>query len=94
MIEGALFRRERMAEAASDEMLAATDVADLLVKRGMPFRQAHEVPAANHHRGMRPPVVWALPLAPALCFELMWLSLAGQLMKAAIESHALSFPLV
>jgi argininosuccinate lyase len=45
MIEGAQFRRERLARAASDEMLAATDVADLLVKRGMPFRQAHGVVA-------------------------------------------------
>ena len=45
MIEGARFNRERLAEAAADEMLAATDVADLLVKRGMPFRQAHGVVA-------------------------------------------------
>src|SRR3954463_2421318 len=45
MIAGARFDRERMAAAASDEMLAATDVADLLVKRGMPFRQAHGVVA-------------------------------------------------
>jgi argininosuccinate lyase len=45
MIEGAHFNRDRLAKAASDEMLAATDVADLLVKRGMPFRQAHGVVA-------------------------------------------------
>jgi argininosuccinate lyase len=45
MVEGARFNRERLSEAASDEMLAATDVADLLVKRGMPFRQAHGVVA-------------------------------------------------
>ena len=45
MIEGVRFDRERLAQAASDEMLAATDVADLLVKRGMPFRQAHGVVA-------------------------------------------------
>ena len=31
--------------AASDELLAATDVADLLVRRGMPFREAHGVVA-------------------------------------------------
>ncbi|MBJ7347569.1 MAG: argininosuccinate lyase [Thermoleophilaceae bacterium] len=35
------FRRERMEEAAGDEMLAAVDIADLLVRKGMPFRQAH-----------------------------------------------------
>src|SRR5215211_3557798 len=41
MVAGAGFRRERMAEAAADELVAATDVADLLVRRGTPFRQAH-----------------------------------------------------
>ncbi|HEX4717674.1 MAG TPA: argininosuccinate lyase [Thermoleophilaceae bacterium] len=45
MIDGVRFNRERLAKAASDQMLAATDVADLLVKRGMPFRQAHGVVA-------------------------------------------------
>ena len=43
MLEGISFDRERMTEAASDEMLAATDVADLLVKQGVPFREAHGV---------------------------------------------------
>jgi argininosuccinate lyase len=41
MIEGATFDRERMAAAASDELIAATDLADLLVRRGTPFREAH-----------------------------------------------------
>ena len=45
MVAGVQFNRERMAEAASDEMLAATDVADLLVRLGMPFREAHGVVA-------------------------------------------------
>jgi argininosuccinate lyase len=39
------FRRERLAAAASDEFLAATDIADLLVRRGVPFREAHGVVA-------------------------------------------------
>jgi argininosuccinate lyase len=43
MIAGVRFHRERMAEAASDEMIAATDVADLLVRLGVPFREAHGV---------------------------------------------------
>jgi argininosuccinate lyase len=43
MIAGARFRRERMADAAADELIAATDLADLLVKRGTPFREAHGV---------------------------------------------------
>jgi argininosuccinate lyase len=45
MIGGVRFDRERMAAAASDEMLAATDVADLLVRLGVPFREAHGVVA-------------------------------------------------
>ncbi len=43
MLGGISFDRERMAAAASDEMAAATDVADLLVRRGLPFREAHGV---------------------------------------------------
>ena len=37
------FDRDRLAAAATDELLAATDVADLLVKRGVPFRKAHGI---------------------------------------------------
>jgi argininosuccinate lyase len=43
MLESIEFNRERMAEAASDEFSAATDVADLLVRRGVPFREAHGI---------------------------------------------------
>jgi argininosuccinate lyase len=43
MLAGAKFKRERLADAASDEQLAATDVADLLVRRGVPFREAHGI---------------------------------------------------
>jgi argininosuccinate lyase len=39
------FRRERLAEAATDELLAATDIADLLVRRGVPFRESHGIVA-------------------------------------------------
>src|SRR5205085_8959997 len=46
MVAGARFDRERMAAAASDELIAATDLADLLVKRGTPFREAHGAVAA------------------------------------------------
>ena len=45
MLSSIRFRRERLAGAASDELLAATDVADLLVRRGVPFREAHGVVA-------------------------------------------------
>jgi argininosuccinate lyase len=46
MLASISFRRSRLAEAASDEFLAATDIADLLVRRGMPFREAHGVVAS------------------------------------------------
>jgi len=45
MLETISFRAERLALAAADELLAATDVADLLVRRGLPFREAHGVVA-------------------------------------------------
>ncbi len=43
MLESIRFDRERLERSAGDEFLAATDVADLLVRRGMPFREAHGV---------------------------------------------------
>jgi len=43
MLRGIEFDRERLAEAAADELMLATDLADLLVSRGMPFREAHGV---------------------------------------------------
>ena len=45
MLTGIVFDRERLAAAASDELLGATDVADLLVARGIPFREAHGIVA-------------------------------------------------
>ncbi len=46
MLAGVSFDRERMSDAASDELLAATDIADLLVARcDVPFREAHGVVA-------------------------------------------------
>jgi argininosuccinate lyase len=45
MLSTITFRRGRLAAAASDEFLAATDIADLLVRRGMPFREAHGIVA-------------------------------------------------
>ena len=41
LLAGIEFDRERMAAAASDELIAATDLADLLVRQGVPFRAAH-----------------------------------------------------
>ena len=43
MVSGMEVRAERTRAAASDPMLLATDLADYLVKHGVPFRQAHEI---------------------------------------------------
>src|ERR1700742_2222609 len=43
ILEDIVFDRERLEEDAGDEMLAATEVADLLVRRGVPFREAHGI---------------------------------------------------
>jgi len=45
MLAGIGFDRERLERAASDEFLAATDLADLLVAEGIPFREAHGIVA-------------------------------------------------
>ncbi len=52
MLSGIRFDRERLAAAAGDELLAATDVADLLVRRGVPFREAHGVVAGLVRRAL------------------------------------------
>jgi argininosuccinate lyase len=46
MVGALRFDRERLAAAASDEFLAATDIADFLAQRGVPFREAHGIVAS------------------------------------------------
>ncbi len=43
MLGGATWRADRMAAAANDPLIAATDLADHLAQRGVPFRTAHEI---------------------------------------------------
>jgi argininosuccinate lyase len=43
MLAGIRFDRERLEAASEDEMLAATEIADLLVRKGVPFREAHGI---------------------------------------------------
>jgi argininosuccinate lyase len=45
VVDGLTLNRAR-AEAAASGMLLATDVADYLVGRGVPFRRAHEITGA------------------------------------------------
>ncbi|MBI3089414.1 MAG: argininosuccinate lyase [Candidatus Tectomicrobia bacterium] len=42
LVPGIAFRRERLAAAAGEGFTGATELADALVRRGLPFRQAHE----------------------------------------------------
>jgi argininosuccinate lyase len=57
MLADIRFDRDRMAAASADELLAATDIADHLVRQGIPFRQAHGIVAgvvrASVERGKR-----------------------------------------
>ena len=43
MLESLTFRAERMRRAAGENFATATDLADYLVKKGLPFREAHEI---------------------------------------------------
>ena len=43
MLASLTFRVERMRQAAGEDFSTATDLADYLVKKGVPFREAHEV---------------------------------------------------
>jgi len=43
MLKGLSIHRETMRKAAEDGFITATDLADYLVHKGMPFRKAHEV---------------------------------------------------
>jgi argininosuccinate lyase len=42
MLPALRFRRERLEAAAADPFLLATDLADYLVRKGVPFRRAHQ----------------------------------------------------
>jgi argininosuccinate lyase len=43
MMDRAIFLEDKMAQAAADPSLLATDLADRLVQGGIPFRKAHEI---------------------------------------------------
>jgi argininosuccinate lyase len=61
---------ERMREAAAEGHSTATDLADYLVRKGVPFRDAHEAVArAVRHAEARGAALDALPLAELQAFE-------------------------
>ncbi len=51
LVSGLAADRERLAEAVADPLLLATDVAEDLVRGGIPFREAHEQVAASVRDG-------------------------------------------
>ncbi len=51
LVSGLEVDRERLARAASDPLLLATDAAEALVRKGTPFRDAHEQVAARVREG-------------------------------------------
>ena len=53
LVAGLAFDRERLAAAAADPLLRATDAAEALVAEGVPFRDAHEQVAAAGPRRAR-----------------------------------------
>jgi argininosuccinate lyase len=51
LVAGVTFDRERLAAAAADPLLRATDAAEALVEQAVPFRDAHEQVAAEVRDG-------------------------------------------
>jgi argininosuccinate lyase len=59
----AKFNAERLRSAASDPALLATEAADYLVRKGIPFRQAHDIVGKVLREAEKQYVSWtALPL--------------------------------
>jgi argininosuccinate lyase len=61
LVEGLEFDSERLADAASNPLLRAADAAEELVRKGVPFREAHEQIAAQIRAGTFEPPQHAAP---------------------------------
>jgi argininosuccinate lyase len=78
----------RLQEAASDPALLATEAAHYLVRKGLPFRQAHEVVGQLVREGERHGVSWSeLPLTELKKFSPLF---EGDLREALTLEAALS----
>ncbi len=64
LVGGLELDRERLATAAADPLLLATDAAEALVREGVPFRDAHEAVAAQVRAGTFEPPAAAPRFAP------------------------------
>jgi len=63
VLEGVTFSAARMSEAAHRGLLTATEIADYLVRKGMPFRDAHEDAGRVVQEALgRGCALWELPL--------------------------------
>lgn len=89
LVSHVAFREKRMAEAAQEGFLLATDLADYLAVKGLPFRQAHHLVGKMVRRAIeaeKPLEAWTLAefqvFSPLFEKELLdQLSLAGSLQK-------------
>jgi argininosuccinate lyase len=64
LVAGLELDRARLAAAAADPLLLATDAAEALVREGVPFRDAHEAVAAQVRAGTFAPPAAAPRVAP------------------------------
>src|SRR4029453_12012265 len=85
MLRSLTFRTERMREAAGAHYATATDLADYLVRQGLPFREAHEVVG----RAVRHAIAKGCELADVPLEELRgFSSLIGRDVYAALTVEA------
>ncbi len=68
MVATASFELEAMAEAADDQTALATDLAEILVQEGMPFREAHGVVAGLVRQAIEGPGTLADAVAASSAF--------------------------
>jgi len=62
-LAGTEFREDRLRAAASNPLLVATEAADYLVRKGVPFRQAHDIVGKVLREAERRQKIWTdLPL--------------------------------
>jgi argininosuccinate lyase len=64
LVRGLELDRGRLAAAAADPLLRATDAAEALVREGVPFRDAHEQVAARVRAGSFEPPAVEMPRLP------------------------------
>lgn len=69
-IEATRFQESRLRQAAADPALLSTEAADYLVRRGLPFRQAHEIAGKIFREAERSGIPWTdLPLEKLKTFS-------------------------